>query len=223
MNKDILVIGTGISGLTFAIKVAEENPKTTLTLISKSDIKEGNTRYAQGGIAVVRNLKKDSTEKHLQDTLVAGDGACDPKVVKFVVEEANQRLDELINWGTAFDKKEKILDLGIEGGHSERRIVHYKDQTGKQIQEVLSAKVKSFSNITILENHTLVDLITDHHSTIKKKPLLWGLCNFSRTRRNYQNHCKNYCPFYWWRRKSLCTHYKPYRSHWRWFRSCLSC
>ena len=139
MTKDILVIGTGISGLTFAIKVAEENPKTTLTLISKSDIKEGNTRYAQGGIAVVRNLKKDSTEKHLQDTLIAGDGACDPKVVKFVVEEANQRLDELINWGTAFDKKEKNLDLGIEGGHSERRIVHYKDQTGKQIQEVLTA------------------------------------------------------------------------------------
>ena len=168
MTKDILVIGTGISGLTFAIKVAEENPKTTLTLISKSDIKEGNTRYAQGGIAVVRNLKKDSTEKHFQDTLVAGDGSCDPKVVKFVVEEANQRLDELINWGTSFDKKEKKLDLGIEGGHSESRIVHYKDQTGKQIQEVLTAKVKSFSNITILENHTLVDLITDHHSTIKK-------------------------------------------------------
>ena len=115
MTKDILVIGTGISGLTFAIKVAEENPKTTLTLISKSDIKEGNTRYAQGGIAVVRNLKKDSTEKHFQDTLVAGDGSCDPKVVKFVVEEANQRLDELINWGTSFDKKEKKLDLGIEG------------------------------------------------------------------------------------------------------------
>ena len=83
MTKDILVIGTGISGLTFAIKVAEENPKTTLTLISKSDIKEGNTRYAQGGIAVVRNLKKDSTEKHFQDTLIAGDGSCDPKVVMF--------------------------------------------------------------------------------------------------------------------------------------------
>ncbi len=164
MNKDILVIGTGISGLTFAIKVAEENPKLSLTLISKRDINEGNTRYAQGGIAVVRNLKKDSTKKHIEDTLIAGDGACDTKVVKFVIEEANKRLDELIQWGTAFDKKEEQLDLGIEGGHSENRIVHYKDQTGKQIQEVLTAKVKSFSNITILENHTLVDLITDHHS-----------------------------------------------------------
>ena len=168
MTKDILVIGTGISGLTFAIKVAEENPKLSLTLISKRDIYEGNTRYAQGGIAVVRNLKKDSTKKHIEDTLIAGDGACDTRVVKFVVEEANERLDELIYWGTAFDKKKELLDLGIEGGHSEKRIVHYKDQTGKQIQEVLISKVKSFPNITILENHTLVDLITDHHSKIKK-------------------------------------------------------
>ena len=169
MIKDILVIGTGISGLTFAIKVAEENPDLILTLISKSDMNEGNTRYAQGGIAVVRNIKKDSTEKHINDTLVAGDGCCDPGVVKFVVEEGNERLDELIKWGTSFDKKEELLDLGMEGGHSEKRIVHYKDQTGKQIQEVLTAKIKNFPNITILENHTLVDLITDHHSISNKK------------------------------------------------------
>lgn len=169
MVKDILVIGTGISGLTFAIKVAEKNPKLSLTLISKMDINEGNTKYAQGGIAVVQNLKKDSTEKHIQDTLDAGDGACDSEVVKFVVEEANERLDELIQWGAAFDKNKEQFDLGIEGGHSEKRIVHYKDQTGKQIQEVLTAKVKSFPNVIILENHTLVDLITDHHSKSKMK------------------------------------------------------
>ena len=168
MTEDILVIGTGISGLTFAIKVAEKNPRISLTVISKRDIKEGNTRYAQGGIAVVRNLKKDSTQKHIFDTISAGDGVCDEDVVKFVIEEGNERLDELINWGTEFDKKKEKLDLGIEGGHSEKRIVHYKDQTGKQIQEVLTAKVKSFPNITILENHTLVDLITDHHSKRKK-------------------------------------------------------
>jgi L-aspartate oxidase len=167
-TKDILVIGTGISGLTFAIKVAEKNPKLGLTLISKGDMNEGNTRYAQGGIAVVRDLKKDSTAKHIEDTLIAGDGGCDPKVVTFVVEEANERLAELINWGTSFDKKEEQLHLGKEGGHSEKRIVHYKDQTGKQIQDVLTEKVKSFPNITILENHTLVDLITDHHSPTKQ-------------------------------------------------------
>ena len=112
--------------------VAEENSKCTITLISKNDINEGNTRYAQGGIAVVRNLKKDSTEKHIKDTLLAGDEGCDPDVVKFVVEEANLRLDELIKWGTAFDKKKEKLHLAMEGGHSENRIVHYKDQTGKQ-------------------------------------------------------------------------------------------
>ena len=116
MTKDILVIGTGISGLTFAIKVAEKNPRISLTVISKRDIKEGNTRYAQGGIAVVRNLKKDSTQKHIFDTISAGDGVCDEDVVKFVIEEGNERLDELINWGTEFDKKKEKLDLGIEVG-----------------------------------------------------------------------------------------------------------
>ena len=106
-------------------------------------------------------------------TIVAGDGECDRSVVKFVVEEANARLDELINWGAEFDMNKEQLDLGIEGGHSEKRIVHYKDQTGKQIQDVLSTKIKSFPNINLLENHTLVDLITDHHS-IEKKGRCYG-------------------------------------------------
>ena len=173
MLNDLLVIGTGISGLTFAIKVAELNPKLKITIISKGDISEGNTRYAQGGIAVVRNLKDDSIDKHIRDTIIAGDGECDRSVVKFVVEEANARLDELINWGAEFDMNKEQLDLGIEGGHSEKRIVHYKDQTGKQIQDVLSTKIKGFSNIILLENHTLVDLITDHHS-IEKKGRCYG-------------------------------------------------
>ena len=85
MLNDLLVIGTGISGLTFAIKVAEQNPKLKITIISKGDISEGNTRYAQGGIAVVRNLKDDSIDKHIRDTIIAGDGECDRSVVKFVV------------------------------------------------------------------------------------------------------------------------------------------
>jgi len=166
---DILVIGTGISGLTYAIKIAEKNPKINLTLISKSGINEGNTQYAQGGIAVVNNFKKDSIEKHINDTLVAGDGACNKEVVRFVIEEGISRLDELINWGAEFDKNKDQFDLLIEGGHSEKRIFHNKDQTGKQIQKVLNDKVKSFPNINILENHTLVDLITDHHTKKNKK------------------------------------------------------
>ena len=112
-------------------------------------------------------MKDDSIDKHIQDTIIAGDGECDSHVVKFVIEEANARLNELINWGWVRQNKE--LDLGIEGGHSEKRIVHYKDQTGKQIQDVLSKKLKSFPNIHLLENHTLVDLITDHHSIEKRE------------------------------------------------------
>jgi L-aspartate oxidase len=167
MVKDILVIGTGISGLTFAIHLAEENPEISMVLISKSDLNEGNTRYAQGGIAVVSNFKKDSFEKHIKDTIIAGDGACDPEVVKYVVEEGHYRLKELISWGTEFDTKKQKLDLAREAGHSEKRIVHYKDQTGLKIQEALIAKIKTFPNIQLLERHTLVDLITDHHSKAK--------------------------------------------------------
>ena len=173
MTKDVLVIGTGISGLSYAIHVADNNHETSLVLISKSDLNEGNTRYAQGGIAVVSNFKKDSFDKHVSDTLKAGAGTCDPEVVKFVIEEGNERLTELMNWGAQFDKKEKKLDLAKEAGHSENRIVHFKDQTGKHIQEALIEKIKTFPNIELLEQHTLVDLITDHHS-VKKENRCYG-------------------------------------------------
>ena len=111
MTKDILVIGTGISGLAYAIQVAEENPTVSMVLISKSDLSEGNTRYAQGGIAVVSDFKKDSFTKHIQDTLTAGAGTCNPEVVKFVIEEGYDRVRELIAWGAQFDKKRKQFDL----------------------------------------------------------------------------------------------------------------
>lgn len=163
MHTDILVIGSGISGLTYAIKIAELNPKVRLILISKTSLLESNTRYAQGGIAVVSNFDQDSFEKHVQDTLIAGGGICDEKVVRFVVKEGKNRLDELIGWGTKFDTCNNQLHLSKEGGHSERRIVHYKDKTGQEIQKALIRKIKRFDNITLLEAHTLVDLITDHH------------------------------------------------------------
>ena len=164
MTTDILVIGSGISGLTYAIKIAEQNPKLQLILIAKDELRETNTRYAQGGIAVVSDFKQDSFEKHIKDTLIAGDGLCDSEVVKFVIEEGQERLRELQNWGTLFDTQQKELHLTKEGGHSEKRIVHYKDQTGLQIQEALIKKIQSFSNVRCLENHVLVDLITDHHT-----------------------------------------------------------
>ena len=167
MFADVLIIGTGISGLSFAIKLAQCNPEISIVLISKDQVSEGNTKYAQGGIAVVSDFEKDSFEKHIQDTLTAGAGACNPEVVKFVVEEGKDRLKELITWGTQFDTQKENLHLVKEGGHSEKRVVHYKDHTGLHIQEALMNKIKSFKNIQILENHTLVDLITDHHSKEK--------------------------------------------------------
>lgn len=165
MHTDILVIGTGISGLTYAIKLAEKSPATKITLICKQQLDEGNTRYAQGGIAVVSNFKKDTFDKHIQDTFIAGDYQGDNDVIDFVIREGNDRLKELINWGTQFDKKENNrLDLTKEGGHSEKRIVHFKDHSGAEIQRALIQKVKEFENIQYFENHILVDLITDHHT-----------------------------------------------------------
>lgn len=169
MITDILVIGSGISGLTYAIKIGEQNPELQLTIISKNNLLESNTRYAQGGIAVVSNFQKDSFNKHIKDTLIAGAGKCDKEVVKFVIEEGQERLQELMDWGTNFDKKEQGLHLTKEGGHSENRIVHYKDSTGLEIQESLIRKIKTFANISLLENHTLVDLITDHHTGSNNK------------------------------------------------------
>ena len=164
MTTDILVIGTGISGLTYAIKIALLSPNIKIILICKSKLDEGNTKYAQGGIAVVSNFKKDSYEKHINDTLVAGDGMCNKKVVDFVVKEGGKRLKELIDWGIEFDKENKNkLDLGREGGHSAQRIVHHKDHSGSEIIRALIEKIKSLKNIKYLENHLLVDLITDHH------------------------------------------------------------
>ena len=165
MHTDILVIGTGVSGLTYAIKLAEKSPTTKIKLICKNTLDEGNTRYAQGGIAVVSNFLKDTFDKHIKDTYIAGDQQGDKEVIDFVIREGSDRLNELIDWGTQFDQKENnLLDLTKEGGHSEKRIVHFKDRSGAEIQRALIEKVKEFDNIEYFENHILVDLITDHHT-----------------------------------------------------------
>ena len=165
MHTDILVIGTGVSGLTYAIKLAEKSPSTKIKLICKNSLEEGNTRYAQGGIAVVSDFIKDTFDKHIKDTYIAGDQQGDKEVIDFVIREGNERLKELIDWGTQFDQKENNrLDLTKEGGHSEKRIVHFKDHSGAEIQRALIEKVKEFDNIEYFENHILVDLITDHHT-----------------------------------------------------------
>lgn len=163
MHTDILVIGSGISGLSYVIKLSEQNPNQNIVLLSKRNLLESNTRYAQGGIAVVSDFELDSFEQHVADTLRAGDGLCNAEVVDFVVREGPDRLQELINWGTTFDQNSDELHLEKEGGHSAKRIVHHKDQSGYEIQRSLIAQVRKLSNVTVLENHVLVDLITDHH------------------------------------------------------------
>lgn len=164
LQSDVLVIGSGVTGLTFAIRLAELQPEISITILTKTTKAECNTAYAQGGIAAVMDFDEDSFEKHIQDTLIAGDGLCDPEIVEIVVKEGRERVMELINWGANFDKeKNGEYDLGREGGHSENRILHYKDITGWEIERTLLEKVKQYDNVKIYEHFFVVDLITQHH------------------------------------------------------------
>ncbi|HWY98153.1 MAG TPA: L-aspartate oxidase, partial [Bacteroidia bacterium] len=157
---DFLVIGSGIAGLTYALKVADSGK---VYIITKADEDESNTKYAQGGIAAVMH-SPDSFEKHIQDTLICGDGQCNEEVVRMVVRESSDRIKELIEWGTNFDKSSSgEYDLGREGGHSENRILHHKDITGKEIERALLAQVHKHPNIEIVTHHFAVDIITQHH------------------------------------------------------------
>ncbi len=163
IKTDVLVIGSGVAGLTFALKMATEFPEFSITIVTKDTKKESNTKYAQGGIATVYDKTSDSFDQHIQDTLLAGDGLCDEKVVKMVIEEAPDRLNELIEWGTKFDKnKEGNYDLGREGGHSQNRILHHTDMTGSEISRALLHQVNIKKNISFLTHHFAIDFITEH-------------------------------------------------------------
>ena len=158
---DYLVIGSGIAGMSFALKVAD---KGKVALVCKTSLEEANTALAQGGIASVTNLKVDNFDKHIEDTMIAGDWLSDPEAVKKVVTEAPSQIDELIKWGVDFDKNEEgEFDLHREGGHSEFRILHHKDNTGFEIQQSLIEAVKKCPNIDIYENHFAIEIITQHH------------------------------------------------------------
>lgn len=157
---DFLVIGSGIAGLSYALKVAK---KGQVLIITKSKSDETATKYAQGGIAAVM-YTPDSYEKHIQDTLVAGDYLSDEKIVRMTITESKDRIKELIDWGTNFDKNEVgEYDLGKEGGHSEHRVLHHKDQTGLEIERALLNKVDKHPNIEVWENHFTIDILTQHH------------------------------------------------------------
>ncbi len=160
MKTDYLVIGSGIAGLSFAIKVAHRFPDRKVTIITKTVEEESNTKYAQGGIAVVVDKIKDSFEKHIEDTLLCGDGLCNLGVVKMVITKGPERLQELIDWGARFDiASGGDLDLGKEGGHSHHRVVHHKDQTGYEIEKAILAEAHRQPNIEFFEYHFALDLI----------------------------------------------------------------
>ena len=164
---DFLIIGSGIAGMSYALSVANSG-KGKVALICKTSLDEANTAKAQGGIAAVTNLAIDNFEKHINDTMVAGDYISDPLAVKQVVCNAPEAIKALVKWGVNFDKnKDGTYDLHREGGHSDFRILHHADDTGFEIQRGLMEAVRANPNITIFENHYAVEIITQHHMGIK--------------------------------------------------------
>ena len=164
IKTDFLIIGSGIAGLTFAVKTAQQFPDKKILILTKAATDETNTKYAQGGVAGVMDTDKDSFDKHIEDTLIAGDGLCNPHIVEIVVKEGVERIKEIIQWGAEFDKEaDGDYKLGREGGHSEFRILHHKDVTGKEIERALVQKISEFKNIEVYKHCFVVDLITQHH------------------------------------------------------------
>jgi len=171
---DFLVIGSGIAGVSFAINAARHG---SVAMITKKHDSDSNTNYAQGGIACVLN-DDDTFESHISDTIIAGAGLCDPQAVKILVEEGPPRIRELLEYGAKFSTNDALddkhgenpynLHLGREGGHSVNRIVHARDLTGRELEAILLKKLRGFDNVTILENHCAVELITGHH--VKNAP-----------------------------------------------------
>ncbi len=163
---DFLIIGSGIAGLNCALEASQYG---TVLIVTKKEDSQTNTNRAQGGIACVLDTHDDYSY-HIQDTLEAGRGLCNREVVETIVKEGPKRLKELIDFGINFTPSKEAsnkygFDLGREGGHSKNRIVHAEDLTGKEVEQKLLAKIKESPDITLLEHHTLVELITEHHIT----------------------------------------------------------
>jgi len=160
-TQDVIIIGSGIGGLSLAIELNKSRPDIKILVITKAATNDCNTSYAQGGIAAVMDTLIDSYESHIGDTLKCGRGLCDESVVRMVVTEAPERIKELENLGANFDEdSQQHYELGLEGGHSAHRIVHHKDKTGQEVENTLVNQLKTRRNITVLDNCIVVDLIT---------------------------------------------------------------
>lgn len=175
LKTDVLIIGSGVAGLYSAIKISEF---ADVILVTKKDKTESNTNYAQGGIASVFS-PNDKFENHINDTLISGAGICHLDAVEVLVKNGPARINDLIKLGTDFTFKNGNLDLAKEGGHSEARIVHAKDLTGREVERALINKVSSIKNIKLIENTLAIDLITEHNiKRLKDKPIesrhCWG-------------------------------------------------
>src|ERR1700729_1759767 len=178
---DFIVIGSGIAGLSFALQAARRG---RVAIVTKRARAESNTAWAQGGIASVTSTE-DSFELHVKDTLDAGAGLCDERIVRTIVMDGPARIRELIDFGVHFDERElpdgsHELDLGREGGHSKRRILHARDVTGREIESALLNAISKQPNISIFENHLAIDLITS--DKIQKSEV-----------RSQKSESKNYC------------------------------
>lgn len=166
LEVDFLVIGSGIAGLSFALKVADHGK---VLIITKANEDESNTKYAQGGIAAVTDAT-DSFEKHIEDTLICGDGICNEKIVRIVITEGKERVKEMISWGADFDRKPTgEYDLAKEGGHSEYRVLHNKDNTGLELERTLLSQIHKHPNIQIYTHYFAIDIITQHHLGMEVK------------------------------------------------------
>lgn len=164
---DFLIIGAGVAGMSYALKIARAH-KGKICLVCKTTLDEANTKFAQGGVASVTNLEVDNFEKHIEDTMIAGDYISDPAAVEMVVRNAPEQIKELVNWGVNFDRKDDgKFDLHREGGHSEFRILHHADDTGAEIQRGLMEAVRNHPDIEVKENHFAVEIITQHHLGIE--------------------------------------------------------
>ncbi len=170
VESDFLVIGSGLAGLSFAIQAAKHGK---VVIVTKQEVKESATNYAQGGIASVCS-EDDTFDAHIQDTIVAGAGVCHEDVVKMVVEEGPTVIKNLVDWGVMFTTSGNSYHLTREGGHSQRRIYHTDDLTGREIERALVAAAKADPNIEIYEHHAAIDLITE--SKICKKNLGTNRC-----------------------------------------------